>query len=209
MNNKEASPEKPISKTVLGTETDIKEQSIQLSPTSLASLTGKPPFYYPIEKEEADPITLIRKYMGDVETHLERIERKITDIGQETSTKPVVTSLERLEQKIDQLRKDVAKRDKMLQDQYKANVELVEKLKNLRTSEKSNAPHKMLAKFAAAFFTFFAFSLLTRMFLETTIITPLWNDVGLLLSFGFLVMAWAMGRDWNLLLEKQKGNDDD
>jgi hypothetical protein len=113
------------------------------------------------------------------------------------------TSLERIERKIDDLRKEVATRDdviaqtkQILDHQEEINKSLQEKLNILRSMQESNVPHRRLAKYSIVFVMFFLFSFISRIFFDVIIVTSFWNNLGLLLSFGFFVMSLAMGLDW-------------
>lgn len=113
------------------------------------------------------------------------------------------TSLERIERKLDELRKEVATRDdiieqtkQLLNHQEEMNYSLQEKISILRSMQESNVPHKRLAKYSVVFLMFFIFSFLSRIFFNVTVVMPFWNNLGLLLSFGFFVMSLAMRIDW-------------
>jgi hypothetical protein len=113
------------------------------------------------------------------------------------------TSLERIERKIDSLMRDVATRDDLiaqtttlLENQKILNEELIIKLQTLRTLQINNVAHKRLARYATIFLVFFSISFLMRIFVNITVVTPFWNNVGLLLSCGFLLMSWALKKDW-------------
>jgi hypothetical protein len=120
------------------------------------------------------------------------------------------SSLERIERKIDNLRQEVATRDDiikqtelLLNQQKELNTELENKLEILRSMQEANVPHKRLAKLSLAFFVFFALSFLSDVILNVTIVTPSWNNVGLLCSFSFLMMAFLMSKDWADLINKE------
>lgn len=132
----------------------------------------------------------------------------IEDISREKNeylrTRPIQeTSLERIERKLDDLRKEVATKEdiisqtNLLLDDHKQMVaNLEKKVKILRSMQKANLPHKKLAKYSFSAFTFFTISFLANSIFSVKIVTPFWNNMGLLFSFGFLIMAWAMGLDW-------------
>lgn len=84
--------------------------------------------------------------------------------------------------------------------------ELITRLRILMDMQQSNIAYKRLARYAGAFMGFFSFAFLSRVFLQVTIVTPLWNNIGLLLSFGFLIMALAMRRDWKKHQKKQEAD---
>jgi len=122
----------------------------------------------------------------------------------------VEVSQERMEGKIDELMDKVATREdlvektnQLLQYQQQANESLQNKIEILRSMQEANVPHKKLAKYAFAFLTFFSFSFLSEVFFDVTIITHFWNNLGLFFSFGFLVMSFLMGIDWQEQLKKK------
>jgi len=119
------------------------------------------------------------------------------------------TSLERIERKIDNLRIEVATKDdviaqtkQLLSHQEEMNKSLEEKITVLRSMQESNVPHKRLAKYSIVLLVFFIVSFISRIFFDVIIVTQLWNNLGLLLSFGFFIMALAMGIDWKKQIKK-------
>lgn len=121
----------------------------------------------------------------------------------------IETSQERMERKIDTLLREVATREDiinqtqvLIREQERTSANLQEKLEILRSMQESNVPHKRLAKYSLSFFIFFAFSFLSKLVFDIVIITPLWNNIGLIFSFGFLAMAIAMGIDWKEKIKK-------
>lgn len=119
-------------------------------------------------------------------------------------------SQERMERKIDELigvvatREDVVEQvNQLLQYQQEANTVLQEKIEILRLMQAANVPHKRLARYASAFLTFFIFSFVSDLFFNVTIVTRFWNNLGIFISFGFLLMAFAMGIDWQEHLKKK------
>lgn len=115
----------------------------------------------------------------------------------------VETSLERIERKIDALTREVATKDSIIEqtnillgNQQRLNDELLVKLQTLRSMQENNVAHKRLIRYSTVFLAFFSISFIARIFLNITIVAEFWNNVGLLVSFGFLIMAWALGKDW-------------
>lgn len=98
---------------------------------------------------------------------------------------------------------DLVNQNNDIVDELKKTIfELQVKLNILRTLQEENLSHKLLGRYSFSFFVFFSASMLSRLILDVTIVQPLWNFVGLFFSFGFLLMSWAMGFDWD---KKMKG----
>ena len=83
-----------------------------------------------------------------------------------------------------------------LESQIKQNDELRSKLQILRELQVNNIAYKRLARYSSMFMAFFSIAFLARIFLNITVVTPFWNNIGLFLSFGFLLMALALRKDW-------------
>lgn len=144
---------------------------------------------------------------------------RLFNIIQTARAKPVVveTSQERMERLLHELKSMVAElnskvatRDdvieqtnQLLQNQKEINITLHEKLEILRSMQIANVPHKKLAVYAGSFLTFFIFSFLCYVLFDVTVVVPFWNNIGLVISFGFFVMALAMRIDWRELTGKK------
>jgi len=127
--------------------------------------------------------------------------RLLTDIGEGVSRAD--TTLERLERKLDALRNEVARREDIIAQKNEilaslehVNESLTSKLDTLRKMQANNVAHKRLARYSLMFFGFFSFSFVVRLFTDTVVVDPFWNDVGLLISFAFYVMSFFMKLDW-------------
>ena len=133
-----------------------------------------------------------------------------TDIEEVDYYTPIQeTTLERLVNQIEKLQGTVATKqdiinqtNELLKFHEQENTKLISKIGILREMQEANVPHKLLARFSLAFFAFFSISFLSRIMLNVVVVQPFWNNIGLIFSFGFLLMAVAMGQDWRTILRK-------
>jgi uncharacterized coiled-coil protein SlyX len=107
------------------------------------------------------------------------------------------TSLERFQNTITGLNLQLIEKNKELENQKNQIAELKNKLETLRDLQKRNLPYKKLAKYSLLTFIFFSISFIIEEIIDIVLVTRFWNSIGLFFSFGFLLMALGMRKDWS------------
>ena len=137
-------------------------------------------------------LPLTSKDILDIERQLRRIEQKTDDVLEAMGE----YHKEEMEHTEAQTRRLLARLAGLERD----NKALAAKLDTLRRMQASNVAHKRLARYSVMFFTFFSFAFVVRLFTDTVIVEPFWNDVGMLASSSFYVMSLFMKLDWKRAL---------
>lgn len=110
----------------------------------------------------------------------------------------------RLENEIKALREEVATKDDiissqevMLSEMEAAKQSTEDKVIQLKDALDEFLPHKRTFKVSLYFFLLFAGCFISTMLTGVRIIEPFWNFLGLLLSSGFILLGFALRKDWN------------
>lgn len=123
---------------------------------------------------------------------------------------------ERLEAQIVTLSEDIAKKEdlivakeEIIKKVYLESQELQrltkEKIDELKSTLEDFLPHKRTFKVSLYFMILFSACFFATLLTGISIITPFWNFLGIYISCGFILLSFALHKDWKNTKESNNG----